>query len=171
MRRDSREARNSRAAILGSPEDFFADNVSFDEYICSPYNRNPFTDEAALTIRRRKRSRVTHFLKRNIQRVFHMGFERKTTQIIYPVIRNAADIPNYEAIVPARHVTTSMAALSQSIHLNNNFRGGIINRQRDVVYLLSSVSARSSVESLFEDDQASLEGTGATTADSNIHVF
>lgn len=77
-----------------------------------------------------------------------MGFERKTTQIIYPVIRNAADIPNYEAIVPARHVTTSMAALSQSIHLNNNFRGGIINRQRGVVYLLSSVSARSSVESL-----------------------
>ncbi|KAG5419063.1 hypothetical protein I9W82_002830 [Candida metapsilosis] len=168
MRTYRREARNSRAAILGSFEDFFEENASFDEYIRTRYNRNPFTDEAATT-KRKRRYRVTQFMKRYIQRILHIKFGQ--TQIIYPVIRSASDIPNYETVVPARHVTTTMAMSPRIIQSTNIFRGGIKVKPRDATHLLSSASANSSVNSLFEDDRISLEGTGATTADSNFHIL
>ncbi|KAI5955394.1 DPB11 [Candida theae] len=170
MKRYRRAARNSRAAILGSHEDFFAENASFDEYLRARYSQNMLTDEAALTAKRKKRHRATQFLKRYLQRIFHIKFAQKRTQAIYPVIGNAADIPDYETIVPAHHVTTPMATSPVSIRLINKVRGGIRIKSSDTVYLLSPVSDKSSVNSLFEDDHVSLRGTGATTADSNINT-
>ncbi|KAI5969358.1 hypothetical protein CANMA_001606 [Candida margitis] len=169
MLRYRREARNPRAALLGSFESFFEENASFDEYIRDRYNRNPFTDDAIIARRKRRSVRIADFLKRSIQRVFQIRLRHQRNQVIYPVIMNAADIPNYETVVPARHLTTSMVVHPRLKQLANEFRGGIKKRQRNEVNLLSSAaSAMSSVNSLFEDDRVSLEGTGATTADSNI---
>lgn len=171
MIQNGRDVLNSRAAILGSIEDFTEDYTSFEEYIGDQNNQNPFTDEATPTISKRRRSKVGHFLKKSIQRVLHIKLNQKNPQIFHPVIASASDIPDYETVIPARHVTTNMAISPRLIQLANNFRSGIKNRPRDEMYLLSSASAGTSVNSLFEDGHVSLEGTGATTADSNAHIF
>ncbi|KAI5960077.1 uncharacterized protein KGF55_004800 [Candida pseudojiufengensis] len=143
---------NTRLALFGSTDD--ASNE------IPRYDSNPFlSNEDYQSYKEPKKQLKLIKLFKSIGKMFNLKRKSKI-QSIEPQLHSTSPPPDYETIVPARHVTTTLS------NYNNNFfcirRKSKSTRKR---FLLNpSNSIHSSVNSIFENyDQ---DATGATTADS-----
>ncbi|KAI5952260.1 hypothetical protein KGF54_003126 [Candida jiufengensis] len=151
------EPTNTRMAMFGSIDEEISNDIP-------RYNSNPFiSDEDVLSTKAHKtKSKLIKFFK-SIGKLFQLKRKKKYQKLLKQVDTNLNLPPNYESIVPARHVTTNL-----SLPNNHFFCFSRKLKCKKNLILIPTNSIESSINSLF--DILDQNGTGATTADSAIPV-